>query len=40
MAPWSLDDIVIDEGKGKQEAMTVDVKFGFRKGLTAKPVEG
>jgi hypothetical protein len=40
MAPYPLDELLVDEGKGKQENMTVDVKFGFQKGLSAKPVEG
>ena len=40
MAPYPLDQLVVDEGKGKQEDITVDVKFGFQKGLTGKPVEG
>jgi hypothetical protein len=40
MASVALEELVVDEGKGKEEDMTVDVKFGFQKGLTAKPVEG
>ena len=40
MAPYPLDELLVDEGKGNQGDMTLDVKFGFQKGLTGKPVEG
>jgi hypothetical protein len=38
--PHSLDGYVLDRGDGKEEDLTPEVKFGFQKGLKAKPVKG
>jgi hypothetical protein len=40
LEPHSLEGYVIDRGDGKEEDATIDVKFGFMKGLNGKPVRG
>ena len=40
LQPHSLEGYVVDRGDGKEEDATINVKFGFMKGLNGNPVKG
>ncbi|MGA9641219.1 MAG: hypothetical protein WBQ72_07470 [Terriglobales bacterium] len=40
LQPHSLEGYVLDHGHGTEEDANIDVKFGFMKGLSGKPVRG
>ena len=40
LQPYSLKGYVVDRGDGVEEEASIDVKSGFMKGLTGKPVRG
>jgi hypothetical protein len=40
LQPHSLEGYVVDRGDGTEEAAGLDVRFGFMKGLSGKPVRG